>query len=119
MMSGKARALILVLWFYLSCGTLGLLVQRHVQGDIFQNLGTGTGFCTQRNAVCSLLQLDGECEDSRAASEEATCPSCVCQNGFRYNAELDFCEEGKACKFELRIASCKIELLPLCSSSDH
>ena len=94
-MEGKARSLILILWFYLLCGTLGLLVRRHVQGDVFQNLGPGTGFCTRRNAVCSVLQLSGECEDPRMTSVETTCPSCACQNGFRYSEELDFCEEGK------------------------
>ena len=78
-------------------GGCSLLVQRTEQGDIFQNLGTGAGYCAERNALCSVVSLDDvnpSCADDSNAGP--SCPSCACSAGGRYDNASDGCLESES-----------------------
>lgn len=83
--------------------TSALLVKRYESGDIFQNLGSGATYCSQRGAQCSALLLEDNTPQSQCSvqNSDVSCPSCACNEGGRFNNELDTC--GKLLLNDLKI----------------
>ena len=92
---GMKFPIILLLLLQYFCQCKGLLVLRSSGGDLFQNLGFGEDYCTQRNAECSTVNLDAP-DKGCTSTAGGTCPSCVCAPSERYSDDAESCiPDGK------------------------